>query len=226
MSRSASPSRAKAKPVGESKPTTERILDAAEERFARIGYEGTSLNDIADDVGIRTPSLYKHFEGKHALYVAVLERLLDPYFDLLDRLLVVPEAAEDGAANVLAVLKHYVSTPNLARLVQQATLAQGGELEMLVTKWYAPLFERATKLTPRGSASGGGDPMAVVVAFHAMMSGYMTMAPLHARLMGTDPYGDAAIASLLGVMQRLALELWIPPTTPAPTRAERKNRHA
>jgi len=216
MPRRASPRAPKQKAPAEKKTTTERILDAAEERFARVGYEGTSLNDIADDVGIRTPSVYKHFEGKHAIYMAVLERLLAPYFDLLERLL-SPEAAEDGAANVLAVLRHYVATPNLARLVQHATLAGGSELELLVTKWYAPLFARAAKLTPRGAgASAAESPMAVVVAFHSMMSGYMTMAPLHARLMGVDPYGDAAVAALLAMMQRLALELWTPPSIPTP----------
>ena len=50
-------------------PTTaERILDAAEDLFAEKGYRATSLGDVADRVGIRSPSLYNHFRNKEALY--------------------------------------------------------------------------------------------------------------------------------------------------------------
>src|SRR5262249_40947356 len=82
------------------KGTAARILDAAEARFAAKGYDATSLGDVADDVKIRAPSLYKHFAGKRELYVAVMQRLLDPYFALLHDLLVVPREAEDAARNV------------------------------------------------------------------------------------------------------------------------------
>ena len=54
--------------------TPDRILDAAEDLFAENGYSATSLADVADRVGIRSPSLYNHFKNKEALYQAVLER--------------------------------------------------------------------------------------------------------------------------------------------------------
>ena len=60
----------------QSPSTAERILDAAEDLFAEKGYSATSLGDVADRVGIRSPSLYNHFKNKEALYEAVLERLL------------------------------------------------------------------------------------------------------------------------------------------------------
>ena len=60
----------------DSRTTAERILDAAEDLFAEKGYSATSLGDVADRVGIRSPSLYNHFRNKEALYEAVLERLL------------------------------------------------------------------------------------------------------------------------------------------------------
>jgi TetR/AcrR family transcriptional regulator len=192
--------------------TSARILDAAEAHFARHGYGAASLGDIADAVRIRTPSLYKHFSNKRQLYVAVLERLLSPYFELLDRLLSVPEDAAHAERNLLIVASHYMQTPNLARLVQHAALAGDDELTLLVERWYKPLFRRAAELTPAvpwlESPGGRQQVLAVVVAFHSMMSGYVTMAALHARLTGGEPLGAQAIKTQLELMRHLVSEIW------------------
>jgi TetR/AcrR family transcriptional regulator len=185
--------------------TVDRILDAAEIRFAAKGYDATSLGDVADDVGIRTPSLYKHFASKQLLWEAVLARLLDPYFALLGELLVVPADAAQAEKNLDAVLSHYLATPRLAELVQHAALAGGAQVDLLVKRWYGPLFKRAGQL----STGGQGDPVMVVVAFHSMMSGYVTMAGLHARLMGKDPRKPASVAAFRTLMRGLARGLWV-----------------
>lgn len=59
--------------------TKERALAAALELFGRKGYDGVSMNDIAEAVGIRAPSLYKHFTGKEALFAAVAPAAQEHY---------------------------------------------------------------------------------------------------------------------------------------------------
>jgi TetR/AcrR family transcriptional regulator len=191
--------------------TRELILAAAEARFAAKGYDATSLGDIADDVGIRAPSLYKHFESKRALYLAVVERLLDPYFALLDNLLVEPKDASEAAANLEAVMAQYLRTPRLASLVQHAALAGGDELDLLVERWYRPLFRRATELSRHAPGLKGEkrDAAALVIAFHSMLSGYVTMAALHARASGRDPQAPRALAEFTRVLRSLARGLWL-----------------
>jgi AcrR family transcriptional regulator len=51
----------------------ELILAAASLRFHQRGYAQTSLDDIAGDLGVTAPALYRHFRSKDDLYTAVLE---------------------------------------------------------------------------------------------------------------------------------------------------------
>jgi len=65
---------AKAEAAARSEPEARRdqVLRVAEALFARRGLRGVGLREIAAEVGIRAPSLFKHFKSKHALYNAVL----------------------------------------------------------------------------------------------------------------------------------------------------------
>ena len=53
----------------------EQILDVALEVFARTGYHGTSMNDVAEAAGVTKPVLYQHFESKRDLYRALLDEV-------------------------------------------------------------------------------------------------------------------------------------------------------
>jgi AcrR family transcriptional regulator len=55
--------------------TKEELLQAALALFAAKGYEGTSVRDIARAVGLSEGGLYAHFDGKRAIFDAVLGRL-------------------------------------------------------------------------------------------------------------------------------------------------------
>jgi AcrR family transcriptional regulator len=54
--------------------TIELVLDTAVEVMADQGVAGLTLGEVARRMGIRPPSLYVYFDGKHALYDALFER--------------------------------------------------------------------------------------------------------------------------------------------------------
>ncbi len=56
--------------------TVQRILDGAASAFAKGGYAGTSMEEIAAAAGVSKLLLYRDFAGKKELYQAVLERTL------------------------------------------------------------------------------------------------------------------------------------------------------
>lgn len=59
----------------------EQILDVAVHVFARHGFHGTSMNDVAEAAGVTKPVLYQHFDSKQDLYLALLndigQRMMD-----------------------------------------------------------------------------------------------------------------------------------------------------
>ena len=59
--------------------TKEKILETALTLFAKNGYDGTSVEQIAQDVGIKAPSLYKHFKGKEDILNTLIDTAENRY---------------------------------------------------------------------------------------------------------------------------------------------------
>lgn len=78
-----------------SQSTAERVHDTALTLFARHGYDGMSLSQLAGEVGIQKPSLYNHIDSKQALFMALVERVEAAFFKALNDSL-----SRHGAASV------------------------------------------------------------------------------------------------------------------------------
>ena len=55
----------------------DKILDAAEDLFARRGFAGIGMREVAEAAGLGKSSLFHHFKSKEQLYAAVAGRILD-----------------------------------------------------------------------------------------------------------------------------------------------------
>lgn len=88
------------KPAHQQIDTLKAIQDSAFELFARYGYDGVSIGDIARATGLSKGALYWHYTGKEALYLDCLQRL----HALFDLYIFTPMSDEaDGARAVLAL---------------------------------------------------------------------------------------------------------------------------
>ena len=92
--------------------TRERILAIAREQFARKGFTGTSIADIAGELGTTTAALYYHFSSKADILVALLEEPMAAYTRILRSLDAGAPSAEDllGAFIDLAVDSREMAT--------------------------------------------------------------------------------------------------------------------
>lgn len=74
-----------------------QLLDVARETFARHGFHGASMDEIAEGAGVTKPVLYQHFPSKRALY---LELLTDTGDQLLGALTQATERVTSGRERV------------------------------------------------------------------------------------------------------------------------------
>jgi TetR/AcrR family transcriptional regulator len=202
----------KTHPETELKPTAERILDAAEDLFAEKGYSATSLGDVADRVGIRSPSLYNHFKNKEALYGAVLERLLDWFSQPLAELTGSSQITSERIYLWLeGVIRMHHDRPNLARLLQHAALSGGPQTNEIIDRLFSPMFDVDSHVEADLLPMLGGRDMQpwAVMALNNMIMSYVTMAPMYRDLLGEDPFSPEALkkqTDLIMKLARLAIE--------------------
>jgi AcrR family transcriptional regulator len=185
--------------------TSERILDAAEDLFAASGYSATALADVADVVGIRTPSLYNHFKNKEALYGAVLDRLIESFSVPLQRFSRVQVSYEQIIEWLEAIVRQHHASPNLARLLQHAALSGGPHTDELIDRLFRPMFDSPDQF------EGGDIPLLgdaglqpwAVMAFNNLVMSYVTMAPMYRDVLGQDPFSDSALENQLKLIKGL-----------------------
>ena len=84
--------------------TKERILDIALELFAQNGYLGTSMSDIAKQLGFTKAALYKHYASKQEILDQIVERMNRMDYERAEAY-EMPETEPDGFAEA------YMHTP-------------------------------------------------------------------------------------------------------------------
>ncbi len=96
-------------PLAASPSSREKILEVAEAHFARRGFSGVGLRELAQAAGLSKSSLFHHFDGKAQLYFEVLERVLariqerlEPVLERADAPLARLEGWVDALVDALA----------------------------------------------------------------------------------------------------------------------------
>ena len=177
--------------------TREQILDRAFEHFARVGYRGTSLRDIAAVVGISHPGLRHHFPSKDALLLAVLRQREEATGDWL--------AARDYRSIPITELMPTIVESNLRQpgLIQLFSIlsVEASDPDHPAHDYFraryarlrAELGDRLRAHGDAGELAPGVDPDAAAVSVIALMDGLQIQWLL-----------DAGAIDMLAEVRRLA----------------------
>ena len=84
--------------------TKERIMYAALDLFSKKGYDGVGVDLIAENAGLKGPSLYRHFKGKEDIFNSMIELVASHYeegFGLKQEQEELPESMEELIENAM-----------------------------------------------------------------------------------------------------------------------------
>jgi AcrR family transcriptional regulator len=82
--------------------TRRRILEAAEECFARYGYDSTGVAEICKAAAVSKGALYHHFATKQAIFVEMFETWMDGFAEQMQR---IPQQADSVPNALLRMVK-------------------------------------------------------------------------------------------------------------------------
>lgn len=186
------PATALAPRVRDADATRLRVLEAAEVLFARKGFDGTRLREVAEDAKVTVPLVCHHFGDKDSLYAAVIERGLERFtalgWEVLHRGQTVAEQLANFVAGLIDLAAH---APNITTILHREMTDGGVRARPLAERMLLPLKEAATETLrsaqARGEVREGLDvEMAVLHIVGAVL--YPSLAaPLVQIVWGEDP---------------------------------------
>ncbi len=182
--------------------TSDRILDTALEQFGRRGYEATSLDALAGELGLTKQAILYWFPSKEALLDAVVVRSADD-------LRVALEAALAGAAPgfgrvetvMSTVFRFAVRRPALLGLVREANRL-GPEVAARLEEQVTPLVQRAIGFLTGEMDAGTirrADPRLLLLFMYATVVGVATEVEVQTAI---------GLVSSPGALRRLRRELF------------------
>jgi len=130
--------------------TKQKIVDEALTLFSQKGYANVFVGEIAEKVGIKAPSLYKHFKNKQAIFDGIIEEMQKQFTKTADLLGINGANAqadgdtytkiseEDSIKIGIGLFKYYLHDEYNQRFRKMLTLEQfhNKELAALYTKQY------------------------------------------------------------------------------------------
>ena len=131
-----------------------QILTHATRLFAEHGYDGTSVQQIADAVGIRKPSLLYHFHSKDELREQVIAEMLAHWNALLPSLLLRSAPEERFDATMEALSQFFIEDPDRARLILRETLDRPEHMRVMLAEFVRPWIALLAQQLERGKEQG------------------------------------------------------------------------
>lgn len=193
--------------------TRDAILREAELVFAATGFRAARLEDIADAVGIRRPSLLHHFPTKQLLYDAVEQQIFDSMHMACEvRTADVADPIARLLAHLDAWLDFFVVRPSAARIVQRliadSAIRHGNPVEFSFV-----VLDDIDRTLAYGIAQDAFVPISTMNFINGVAAGIIFFV-CNSRQVGEqrryDPADPAALAAFRTLLHKLARTAVLP----------------
>lgn len=189
--------------------TRERILDAALAAYGTDGFAATSLDALAEQLGIRKQTILYWFPSKQALFEAVIDSAA---LDLIAAFDVAASSGRQGMDQVEAIIRRVfrlaARRPQLLGLVREVSRPGSLSAERLADR-VAPVFARAADFLQREMDAGRfrrSDPSMLLLSLYSTVVGVAGEFEVQ-RAIGLESTLRVAVARRRELMRFLAAAL-------------------
>ncbi len=146
------------------------VLSAAARHFARHGFEGASLRDIALDAGVLQPQINYHFGSKLSLWKEVIDSLIAELDVELSRVFQLSTDARQRLVEAIgAVVRSAAARPELLGIILHESTADTVRLEWLVDSHLGPIDDALLALWQELAEWPGAVPFPLAITHHLLM---------------------------------------------------------
>lgn len=185
-----------------------KILEAALEVFSQHGYRGATLDQIAEYSGLSKPNILYYFDGKEAIHVTLLNKLMETWLDPLHEMDPDGDPLEEICAYVRRKVKMSRQFPRESRLFANEVLQGAPRMGPHLQSDLKPLFDEKTAVIRKWMDQGKinkVDPRHLVFSIWATTQHYADFEAQVAVLMdgeknvikGAETYLDTLFRNLL-----------------------------
>jgi TetR/AcrR family transcriptional regulator len=169
--------------------TPERIVETALVAFGTRGYEATSLDDLARDLGIRKQTILYWFPSKEALLDAVVDRCAAEVATRLERAVAGADEGFDRVESIVrAMFRLAARHPSMLGFLREVTRL-GPPASSRLLGAIEPLVARASEFLEAEMDAGRmrrHDPRVLLLAAYSMVTGLATEVEV-LRAFGEEP---------------------------------------
>jgi TetR/AcrR family transcriptional regulator len=199
--------------------TAERIIDVALTAFGTRGYEATSLDALAGELGVRKQTILYHFNSKESLLDAVIDEAGNEMISVLESSLIRSSRGWGRVDGVVrSVFRLAARRPELLGLLREVSRL-GPPAATRFAQKLGPFIERATGFLEDAMAAGElrqQDARLLLLATYSTVVGVATEVEV-LRALGVEPTARAMVRQRAALLEflRSALLPTVPGLEPA-----------
>lgn len=194
--------------------TVQKILSAAEEIFANVGYAGARVDEIARKAKVNKATIYYHIGGKAKLYETVLARIFgQSASDMIARIEEVNGHEEKIGMYIRTIAQTIENNPYLPQIMMREIAAGGKNLPEAVAENLVRMVDILTGIIEQGQKDGHFieiNPFYIHMSVIATFVFYKASAPIRSHQPAFPDaiknLGDAIGEPLIETMEKMILK--------------------
>jgi len=138
-----------------SRCSKEKVIKAATKIFAKKGFDGTSMREIAKAAHLTKPMIYYHFKNKEDLYLYILENSISTLSKKVEKITSEDREPEEIIRNVVKIyVKYFKEEENIFRIIHREIISRSRYIGILTDKYFLNIHRSISNVLYKGIEKG------------------------------------------------------------------------